>query len=131
MGTMQTSIHSNFSIGTKLEEIYSPFTLKNKGLFNRVLSLPGNCFFFCFLGWHLWHMEVPRLGAESELQLPAYVTPIAMQDPSCIFDLHHSSQQHHILNSLSKAKEKTCILMDTSWALKPLSHNRSSCQGYF
>ena len=25
-----------------------------------------------FLGPHVWHMEVPRLGAESELQLPAY-----------------------------------------------------------
>ena len=24
-----------------------------------------------FLGWHLWHMEVPRLGVESELQLLA------------------------------------------------------------
>ena len=24
-------------------------------------------FYFCFLGPHLWHMEVPRLGVESEL----------------------------------------------------------------
>ena len=24
---------------------------------------------FCYLGQHLWNMEVPRLGAESELQL--------------------------------------------------------------
>ena len=30
------------------------------------------CFVFPFLGPHPWHMEVPRLGAESELQLPAY-----------------------------------------------------------
>ena len=28
-------------------------------------------FFFVFLGPHLWHMEVPRLGVESELQLLA------------------------------------------------------------
>ena len=29
--------------------------------------------FFCgFLGLHLWHMEVPRLGVQLELQLPAY-----------------------------------------------------------
>ena len=27
-------------------------------------------FFFSFLGLDLWHMEVPRLGVESELQLP-------------------------------------------------------------
>ena len=28
--------------------------------------------FFVFLGLHPWHMEVPRLGVEMELQLPAY-----------------------------------------------------------
>ena len=38
-------------------------------------------FYFVFLGLLLWHMEVPRLGVESELQLPAYTTAIAMQDP--------------------------------------------------
>ena len=27
-------------------------------------------------------MEVPRLGVESELQLPAYTTAIAMWDPA-------------------------------------------------
>ena len=27
-------------------------------------------FIYCFLGLHLQHMEVPRLGVESELQLP-------------------------------------------------------------
>ena len=31
-------------------------------------------FFVCFLGPQLWHMEVPKLGVESELQLPAYAT---------------------------------------------------------
>ena len=28
--------------------------------------------FICFLGLCLWHMEAPRLGVQSELQLPAY-----------------------------------------------------------
>ena len=36
---------------------------------------------FFFLGLHLKHMEVPRLGVESELQLPAYTTVTATQDP--------------------------------------------------
>ena len=45
-------------------------------------------FFFVFLGLHPWHMEVLRLGVKLELQLPAYTTATAMQDPSCIFDLH-------------------------------------------
>ena len=35
-------------------------------------------FDFAFLGLHPWHMEVPRLGVESELQLLAYTTATAM-----------------------------------------------------
>ena len=54
-----------------------------------------------FLGLHLWHMEVPRLGIELELQPLAYTTAAAMQDPSCVCDLHHSSRQCQILKPLS------------------------------
>ena len=32
----------------------------------------------CFLGLHVWHMEVPRLGVELGLQLLAYGTATAM-----------------------------------------------------
>ena len=39
-------------------------------------------FFFCFLGSHLRHMDVPRLRIESELQPPAYTTATAPPDPS-------------------------------------------------
>ena len=70
-------------------------------------------FFFLFLGLHPGHMEVPSLGVESELQPPAYTTATATWDLSCIYDLHHSSLQHGILNSLSKARDWTHILMDT------------------
>ena len=45
--------------------------------------------FFC-LGPLLWHMEIPKLGFEYELQLLAYTTATAMQDPSRICDLQHS-----------------------------------------
>ena len=38
--------------------------------------------FFCFLGPHLQHMEVPRLGVKSEVQLPSHTTATAMWDPS-------------------------------------------------
>ena len=47
-------------------------------------SSPQNFFkitiylFIYLLGLNLWHMEVPRLGAELELQLQAYAT--AMKD---------------------------------------------------
>ena len=65
-----------------------------------------------FLGPHLQHMQVPRLGVESELQLPAYAT--ATRDQSCVFNLHHRSQQRQIPDPLSKARDRTCVLMDTS-----------------
>ena len=71
--------------------------------------------FFVFLGPHSQHVEVPRLGVQSELQLRAYARATAMPDPSHVCDLHHSSQQHWILNPLRKARDGTCILMETSW----------------
>ena len=70
--------------------------------------------FFAFLGPHLWHVEIPRLGVESELKLPAYTTATATPDPSCLCDLHHSSQQRWILNPLSEARVGTCVLMGAS-----------------
>ena len=38
-------------------------------------------FFWSFLGPHRPHMEVPRLGVESELQLLTYTTATATLDP--------------------------------------------------
>ena len=73
-------------------------------------------FFFSFfllflLGLHSQHMEVPRLGVESKLQLPAYTTTTAMQDLSHVYNLHHSSWQCWILNPLSEARDWTRNLM--------------------
>ena len=48
-----------------------------------------------FSGPYVQHVEVPRLGVESELY-------------------HHSSQQCQILNPLSKARDRTCNLMVSS-----------------
>ena len=67
------------------------------------------------LGPHLWHMEVPRLGVEWDLQLPAYATAPAMQDPCHVCDLYRSSCQRRNLNPLSKTRHGTRIFMDTSW----------------
>ena len=52
-------------------------------------------FLFFFLGLHPWYMEVPRLGVESVLQLPAYTD--------------------WILNPLSRARDQICNPIDTSW----------------
>ena len=67
-----------------------------------------------FLGPYLQHMEVSRLGVKSKLQLPVYTTATARWDLSCICNLHHSSQKYQILKPLSKARDRTSNLMDTS-----------------
>ena len=78
-------------------------------------------------------MEVPRLGVESELQLPAYTSATATWDPSCvcICDLRHSSWQHWILNSLSGARDRTHVFMDTNWACYRWAITGSSSHTYF
>ena len=57
-------------------------TYKSKSLF---------VFFFFSLGPHSRHMEIPRLGVQSELQLLATVIATATPDPSSVCDLHHSA----------------------------------------
>ena len=60
---------------------------------------------FVFLGPHLRHVDVPRLVVKSEPQV---------QNPSCICNLYHSSQQCWVLKPLSKARDQTCVPMDAS-----------------
>ena len=79
------------------------FKLDVEGKFPNLLSFV--CLFACFSGPHLQHTEVPRLGVESELQLPAYTTGTVRPDPSHVCDLHHSSWQPQILNSLIKTRD--------------------------
>ena len=73
-------------------------------------------FFFFFKVPYTWHIEGPRLGVKMELQ------------QAC---LHCSSQQCQILNPWSKARNGTCILMDTSWVLNLLRHNGNSVSFFF
>ena len=60
------------------------------------------------------YMDLPRLGLELQLHLPAYTIATAMPDPSSICDSNPSSQQCQILSSLSEASYQTDILMDAS-----------------
>ena len=87
-------------------------------------------FFFFFLGLKLQHMKVPRLAVASELQLPAYTTATATRDPSCICNLHHSSQQPRIPDPLSEARDQTHILTDASQVCFCCTTKRNS-QDYF
>ena len=63
-------------------------------------------FTFVFLGQHLQHRDLPRLGVKLELQLLACATATATSDLNHIFDLRRSSLQRWILNPLSKARER-------------------------
>ena len=76
-------------------------------------------------------MEVPGLGAESELQLSAYATAIAIPDLRHICKPHHSSRQSWFLNPLRKARDQAGILKDTSWVLILLNHNGKSLILYY
>ena len=70
------------------------------------------CFqFFClvwflsfFLGPHLKHIEVPRLGVQLELQLLVQIWAVSVTYPAA----------HGNAGPLSKSKDRTCPLMDTS-----------------
>ena len=94
-------------------------------------------FVFClFLG--LWHMDVPSLGLGLDLHLPAYSAATATQDFSRVCNLHHSSRQRQVLNSLSEARDRTHNLMDTSqvhyhWATTgtPLHRDFFKCSEHF
>ena len=77
-----------------------------------VMFFACNTYIGFFLGPHLRHMEVPKLGVRLELQLPTYTTAEAMPDPSHICDLHHSPWQCRILNPL-----KPGIKSESSWIL--------------
>ena len=58
---------------------------------DQICKIPGRwfvcmsvCMYVCIyiLGLHPWQMGDPGLGVELELQLPAYTTATAMQNPS-------------------------------------------------
>ena len=79
-----------------------------------IMKLSSRVSILFFAGLRLWHVEVPKLGFELELQLLAtsatYTQLTATPDPY----------------PLKEARYRICILMDGSQVLNPLSHNRNS-----
>ena len=59
-------------------------------------------------------MEVPRLGVESELQLPAYATATAMVGSELHLQPIPQLKATLIPNPLSEARDRICIFMDSS-----------------
>ena len=84
-------------------------------------------FFFFFLGLHLQHMKVPRLGVKSELQPLVYATATATPDPSWVCSLHLSSQQRWILNQARPEIEPISswilVVFINHWATKGTPRN--------
>ena len=66
------------------------------------------------------------MGAIATATATATSTATATMDLSSIYNLHHSSCQHWILNLLREAQDGTRILMDTSRVCNLLSHNGNS-----
>ena len=63
LASLERSPRQNFNLA---------FTSPKRMLFFIFLGGGGGvCLFFFFKGPHLRHMDIPRLGVESELQLPA------------------------------------------------------------
>ena len=84
--------------------------------------------FLPFLRLLLRHMEVPRLGVnQSCIHRPMPQPQQRGAEPCRVCSLHHSSQQHRILNPLSKARDRTCNQSDSF----PLRHNGNSSAGSF
>ena len=72
-------------------------------------------------------MEVPRPEVESEVQLPAHATGTAqLASVTCAAAQGNARS----FNPLSKSREQTCILTDTSRILNPRSHNMNSYESF-
>ena len=61
--------------------------------------------YFVFLGSHPQHMEVPRLGVQLELLLPAYSRATAMPDPTLYLPSTPQLLATRILNPLIEARD--------------------------
>ena len=85
------------------------FFWKTKGGFLLLLLL-----FFFFRDAPIAYGGSQATGQNIELYLLAYATTTETQNPSYTCNLHHSSQQYRIFNPLSRARDWTHVLMDTS-----------------
>ena len=77
-----------------------------------------HCMILPFFFFFLVFMAAPVAHGSSQARGPIGATVLACatatRDPSLICDLYQRSWQCRILNSLSEARDRTCILMDPS-----------------
>ena len=70
---------------------------------------------FFWGGSHLWHVEVPRLGGGIRATAAGLHHSHSNATQLHFCDLHHSKWQHQTLNPLREDRDRTLILMHTSW----------------
>ena len=75
------------------------------------------CFYLLIIFLFLFSRATPAPHGRSHARgwIRAYTTATATWDPSHVFNLYHRSWQHWIPDPLSEARDRTHILMDTSW----------------
>ena len=71
-------------------------------------------FFFLFRATPMAYGSSKSRGAVGAAAAGHITATAMLWDLSHVCDLHHSSRQHWILNPLSKAKNQTQVLVDTS-----------------
>ena len=97
----------------KNQNMCQTVTSGNWGLLTfRVLEIPAmlfiyGCFIYLCVFFRATRVAYGSFQARGpvELQLAAYATATATQDPSCICNLYHGSWQCRILNPLSEARD--------------------------
>ena len=103
---------------SKLLNIVSAISVKKKKAEKRIiLVLPWILQYFQnFLQDSIFHFRaipVAYGSFQTKGWIGAVTATIATPDLSCVCDLCCNLQQRQVLNSLSKARDQTCIFMDT------------------
>ena len=100
----------------------------NRGILIHKLEITVLVFglFVCFLGPHPNIWRFPGQGSNRSHSCQSTPQPQQCQDLSHVCDLHHRSWQCWNFNPLSKARDQTYILTDSSRVHNPLSHNGNS-----
>ena len=105
-------VPSSSALSTQRHWLFSPFSVH---VFYFILS-----YFLLFRVTPAAYGSTQARGWIGAAAFVGYAAAIAMWDPGWVCNIYHNSQQHRILNPLSKARDWTWILTDirflTYWA---------------
>ena len=92
---------------------------KGKGTLCHTVALEACCLFFFGLFAISWAVPAAYGGSQARGRMGAVAASLhhSHSNVGSESDLYHSSRQCQILNPLSKARDQTCLLTDTSQVL--------------